>query len=70
MSGKKTSFFNLIVNNKWVFVIVFIVMSVISAIMFFHTEVIYDLSEYAPKTATRKSGVGIKRNLTTKARHT
>ena len=59
MSGKKTSFFNLIVNNKWVFVIVFIVMSVISAIMFFHTEVIYDLSEYAPKNSNTQKAVSV-----------
>ena len=59
MTNKKMNFFNFIVKKRWAFITIFLILTIVGAIMFFYTDTIYDMSKFAPKGSNTQKAVNV-----------
>ena len=59
MEEKKNAFFNSLVKNRWLMIIIFAVLSIAGIVMFFNTKVVYDLSSFAPRNSNTSDAVAV-----------
>ena len=59
MEEKKNAFFNFLIKNRWLMIIIFGVLAITGIVMFFNTKVIYDLSSFAPRNSNTADAVTV-----------
>lgn len=59
MEEKKNAFFNFLIKNRWLMIIIFAVLSIAGIVMFFNTKVVYDLSSFAPRNSNTSDAVAV-----------